>query len=360
LTAPVSSESLPLVLPQSKGDSVSKILSRSFRALVLIVSILALPVVSSSAQALTIGQLAPTNPPATCHHNSEYDEVQVKVASGPGYVVPAPGGVITSWSTNAAEGAGQSLGLKIFRPSALGTYTIVGQDGPQPLVPSVLNTFTASIPVQAGDVIGVHTPPTLAIPEACFFRTISNEDQLAYQSGSLGVGGTFVGEELPEGKLRLNVSATVLPPPTIGAVTPTSGSILGGTSVAITGSNFADVKAVSFGATPAQSFVINSESQITAVAPASTTLADVPLTVTTIAGTATSPSTFAYEGCVVPKLNGKELKAAKKKLKAADCKIGTVTKKEGATAKTGKVKKQSPKAGKILAPGSKVKVTLKP
>jgi hypothetical protein len=34
-----------------------------------------------------------------------------------------------------------------------------------------------------------------------------------------------------------------------------------------------------------------------------------------------------------------------------------VTKKEGATAKTGKVKKQSPKAGKILALGSKVKVT---
>jgi beta-lactam-binding protein with PASTA domain len=32
----------------------------------------------------------------------------------------------------------------------------------------------------------------------------------------------------------------------------------------------------------------------------------------------------------------------------------------GATAKTGKIRKQSPKPGKILASGSKVAVTLKP
>ena len=70
-------------------------------------------------------------------------------------------------------------------------------------------------------------------------------------------------------------------------------------------------------------------------------------------------ATFAQQ-CVVPKLAGKKLKAAKKKLKLADCKLGKVTKKKGATAKTGKVEKQSPKPGKVLASGSKVKVTLKP
>lgn len=64
--------------------------------------------------------------------------------------------------------------------------------------------------------------------------------------------------------------------------------------------------------------------------------------------------------CVVPKLAGKKLKAAKKALKKADCKLGTVTAKQGATTSSGKVKNQSPKAGKTLAPGSKVKVTLKP
>ncbi len=64
--------------------------------------------------------------------------------------------------------------------------------------------------------------------------------------------------------------------------------------------------------------------------------------------------------CVVPNLSGKKLKAAKKKLSKAGCKLGKVTKKNGATPKTGKVRKQSPKAGKALAPGSKVTVTLKP
>jgi hypothetical protein len=62
--------------------------------------------------------------------------------------------------------------------------------------------------------------------------------------------------------------------------------------------------------------------------------------------------------CTVPKLAGKSLKALKKKLKAADCKLGKVTKKEGATAKTGKTSHQSAKPGKSLPEGTKVNVTL--
>ncbi len=85
-----------------------------------------------------------------------------------------------------------------------------------------------------------------------------------------------------------------------------------------------------------------------------------PITVTTAAGTASAAQTFAYEGCTVPKLRGKKLKATKKKLKKADCKTGKVKKRKGATAATGKVLKQSAKPGTILAPGTKIKVTLGP
>ena len=67
---------------------------------------------------------------------------------------------------------------------------------------------------------------------------------------------------------------------------------------------------------------------------------------------------FTYEGCLVPKLKGKKLKSAKKKLKAGDCKLGKVKKLEGATAKTAKIVKQNPKAGKALSPGSKVSLKL--
>ncbi len=51
-------------------------------------------------------------------------------------------------------------------------------------------------------------------------------------------------------------------------VSPNSGSTSGGTSVVITGTNFTDATAVFFGGTAATSFTVNSDTQITAVAPA--------------------------------------------------------------------------------------------
>ena len=80
--------------------------------------------------------------------------------------------------------------------------------------------------------------------------------------------------------------------------------------------------------------------------------------VTTVAGTATSPQQFTYTACVVPKLTGKKLKVAKKALTKAERKLGKVRKLKGATTRTGKVKKQSPRPGTILAPGAKVSVKL--
>jgi beta-lactam-binding protein with PASTA domain len=63
------------------------------------------------------------------------------------------------------------------------------------------------------------------------------------------------------------------------------------------------------------------------------------------------------------KLDGSTRRSARhetgeKKIRAADCKIGKVTKEKGRHRETGKVKKQNPKSGKILAPGSKVNVKL--
>jgi hypothetical protein len=57
--------------------------------------------------------------------------------------------------------------------------------------------------------------------------------------------------------------------------------------------------------------------------------------------------------CVVPNLRGKGLNAARKSLTRAGCRLGVVTPK-GHT--TGKVKKQSPKAGTVLRAGHKVNV----
>jgi hypothetical protein len=66
----------------------------------------------------------------------------------------------------------------------------------------------------------------------------------------------------------------------------------------------------------------------------------------------------APKSCVVPRLKGKSLKAAKKRARKANCRIGKVKKLERITVKTDKVVKQKPQAGKVKAGGAKITVTL--
>lgn len=310
-------------------------------------------VVGSTAGAqVTVGQLAPA--PVTtfnCNYVQAYDELQTAVAAGNSYAAPSAG-VITSWSTQVGAGPGQSLGVKVYRPIGPGAFLVVGQDGPRALA-SGLNTFPVNLAVQAGDILGIFLPP--GAQSDCGFETGSAGDVISWQEGNAAVGSSIsIQETYTED--RLNISGSLLPPPSISSIAPAAGSIKGAT-VLIAGANFASVTGVSFGAAPA-TFTVDSEAQITAVAPPSATLSSVPVTVTTAAGSTASAQTFAYKGCKVPQLKGKKLKAAKKKIRKGSCSVGKVKKLDGATAKTGKVKKQNPKPGKILAPGSKVKVTL--
>ena len=132
------------------------------------VSVLLAP--ANSSASTTIGQLAPTNPPTVCVGGPS-DVNQSALSSGTPYVVPAGGGTITSWSTNAGAGAGQTLKLKILRLVSGTNYTIVAHDGPRNLVPSTLNTFAVNIPVQAGDLIALNDQNAPAVHNACLFST---------------------------------------------------------------------------------------------------------------------------------------------------------------------------------------------
>jgi hypothetical protein len=80
---------------------------------------------------------------------------------------------------------------------------------------------------------------------------------------------------------------------TVTALSPTSGPTGGGTSVTITGTNFSVVLGVSFGASAASSFVVNSATSITAVAPFAAA-GTVDVTVTTTAGTSSAVSADHY------------------------------------------------------------------
>lgn len=92
---------------------------------------------------------------------------------------------------------------------------------------------------------------------------------------------------------------TYLPPPAVKKLTPKLGTSEGGTKVTITGTNFTGATAVKFGTTDATSFVVNSSTSITAIAPAHA-LGKVDVTVTSPVGTSaiTAADHYTYEPTV--------------------------------------------------------------
>ena len=102
------------------------------------------------------------------------------------------------------------------------------------------------------------------------------------------------------------VTIPVTPPlkpagPTVTGINPTSGPTTGGTSVAITGTNFTGATAVDFGSTAATSFTVNSATSITATSPAGTGTVDV--TVTTSFGTSATSSADQFTYVTLLRLN---------------------------------------------------------
>jgi hypothetical protein len=308
--------------------------------------------VATAAQASTIG-VGSVLPPGSTPTAFEKVETFFNTAlpeKGANLTSPVSGAIVR-WRMQDPEGG--PFYLRVLRPNGSGGYMAVGTSNPvTPAAGGGLQTFTANLPVKAGDLIGVD--PTNATDKI----------------GIVGVSGASYGFIFPppfdgatvapsgtvEGK-EVELSAEVQPAPAISAVAPEFGPVTGGTAVTITGTDLASASAVKFGSVPATSFKAESETQITAIAPPSVIVGSVDVTATTLAGTsATSRGDhFFYEGCVVPKLKGKKLKAAKKALGRADCKVGTIKRRKG---KHAKVIKQNPKPGKVLAPGTKVNLTV--
>jgi hypothetical protein len=85
-----------------------------------------------------------------------------------------------------------------------------------------------------------------------------------------------------------------VPAPTIVTIAPNFGSILGGTSVSIAGTEFRGITSVTFGAVAATSFVVNSPTRITAVVPSRALQGEVDVVVTGAGGVATSVGGFSY------------------------------------------------------------------
>jgi PASTA domain len=203
-------------------------------------------------------------------------------------------GTIVRWRIRGSS-ATPGYSLNVLRKNSDGSYTVTASTGSVTPSGNEIETLASSLPIHSGEYL------ELDIPYSGYIAQVEGKSTNAFFPPSVGVGETGAAsgeEEIPF----------------------------------VFGYN-ADIEDEATRAPPA---------------PIVTPAPIVPPT--------SAPAAEAH--CVVPKLKGKKLKAAKRATRAADCKLGHVAKKKGVTAKPGKVVKQSPKAGKVLSAGSKVSVKL--
>lgn len=303
----------------------------------------------AQASTITIGSVLPPGSTPT-----EFGQVQTFFNTalpekGANLVSPVNGAIVR-WRVQGAEGG--PFFLRILRPNGSGGYSAMGTSNAATPSGAGLQTFSTNLPIRAGDLIGVdpsNATDRIGVADVAG-ASFGFVFPPPFDGATVAPSGTASGKEV-------ELSAEVQPTPAVSLLEPDFGPVAGGTSVKIVGTDFNAASAVKFGSTPATGFTVESDTQITAIAPRSTKVGAVDVTVTTLAGTSPTARAdhFYYEGCAVPKLKGKTLKTAKKALRQADCKLGKVKRSEG---RPGKVLKQSPKPGKVLKSGSKVSVTV--
>ena len=196
--------------------------------------------------------------PANCTvGNTSYCTYRAYLTLAPGYV-PVPR--VTGVSTSAG-------------PSSGGTTVNIAGDA-----------FTGATAVSFGGV-----------PAASF--TVTSDTTITAVSPLSSAGTVDISVTSPGGVSAPNASDqfTFVAAPTVTNVSPSSGPIAGGTSVAITGTGLTGATAVSFGGSPA-GFTVNSDTSITAISPAVEAADTTDVTVTTIGGTSATSAAdqFTY------------------------------------------------------------------
>jgi len=136
-------------------------------------------------------------------------------AANPELQVPFDG-TVTSFSVNAGS-AGGMVSLRVLRPAANGQFTGAGT-GPAETLDTGVNTFTVSIPVKAGDLLGLDNAS-----QALLFDTSQTAPSTAYYSPSLADGQTTIPNSEQTG-YRLLLSAIVQATGTTSTVQTTPGA----------------------------------------------------------------------------------------------------------------------------------------
>ncbi|MEB2844730.1 IPT/TIG domain-containing protein [Endobacterium cereale] len=176
-------------------------------------------------------------------------------------------------------------------------------------VTSVSSLSPATGSVLGGNTVTITGSGMAAVETVAFGGNVTTDftlvspNQISVRVPPGAAGATSVSVARTGGGQSPAGSYTYIALPAVTSVSPARSSTTGNVSVVITGTAFTGAtgpNGVSFGSTGAASYQVNSDTQITAVAPAGSA-GNVPVTVTTVGGTSTAgaASIFTYVGSPV-------------------------------------------------------------
>jgi hypothetical protein len=189
--------------------------SLSFIAVIVALAALCFP---ASAPApppapISLGQIAPMGAPGGCG-GCNFFQLATDPAS-PSYVVPAAG-TIAAWSARGGPTTDDASRFLVFRPTGVaGQFRLVAESPEVPVPTLAAPVFPVSIPVEAGDHIGVRTGlgggdmPGIH-PAASAGDVIAGVMGNIAVGQTAGPGGDFA--YLTQASDRLNVAATFTVP----------------------------------------------------------------------------------------------------------------------------------------------------
>jgi hypothetical protein len=182
--------------------------------LLAIAAISAVALLATAAQASTVsvGSVLPPGSTATEFGQVETFFNTALPEKGANLTSPVSGAIVR-WRMQ--DPVGGPFYLRVLRPNGSGGYMAVGTSNPATPSAGGLQTFTANLPVKAGDLIGVD--PTnasdkigiAAVPGAGFGFIFPPP----FDGATVAPSGTFAGQEV-------ELTAEVQPTPAISSVTP--------------------------------------------------------------------------------------------------------------------------------------------
>lgn len=190
---------------------------RAAIAAAIAATVLSLPA-SASADTISIGSVGPTGLEGGCGGCTAFQRLTVNAS--PSYKVPPGTWTITSWSTRGDHRVAGTAKLRVFRPTCVeGQWQLVAESNLETVPADAAPTFTTSIPVQPGDLLGIRVTggdPGGGVP--LFYNGLPGDTMAAVIGDPnppdlVGNGGMWDVFDSDDGR-RTNVQATLDGSPT--------------------------------------------------------------------------------------------------------------------------------------------------